>query len=54
MNDLQPVDLHDVAEYLKSRELVDDRHLPYYVRWLQRFLAGPKRPRSQSLRTRYA
>jgi len=41
MNDLQHVDLHDFADYLKSRELVDDRHLPYYVRWLQRFLAGP-------------
>ena len=31
MNDLQHVDLHEVAEYLKSRELVDERHLPYYV-----------------------
>lgn len=41
MNDLQNVDLHDVAEYLKSRGLVDDLHLPYYMRWLQRFLAGP-------------
>ena len=37
MNDLQAVDLHDVAEYLKSRNLVDERHLPYYVRWLQRY-----------------
>ena len=41
MNDLQDVDLHDVAEYLKSRNLVDERPLPCYVRWLQRFLAGP-------------
>ncbi len=41
MNDLQPVDLHDLAEYLKSRALVDDLHRPYYVRWIQRFLAGP-------------
>ena len=41
MNPLQAVDLHDVEGYWKSRGLVDDRHLPYYVRWLQRFLAGP-------------
>ncbi|MFA7230784.1 MAG: integron integrase [Victivallaceae bacterium] len=41
MNELQPVDLHDVELYWKSRSLVDERHLPYYVRWLQRFLTGP-------------
>ena len=37
MNELQPIDLHDVELYWKSRGLVDERHLPYYVRWLQRF-----------------
>jgi len=41
MNNLQPVDLHDVGAYWKSRGLVDDHHLSYYVRWLQHFLAGP-------------
>ena len=41
MTNLQPIDLHDVAQYWKSRGLVAERHLPYYVRWLQRFLAGP-------------
>jgi hypothetical protein len=40
MNALQAVDLNDVAVYWKSRGLVDERHLPYYVRWLQRFFAG--------------
>jgi integron integrase len=35
------VDLHDVDAFWKSRGLVDDRHRPYYVRWLQRFLLGP-------------
>ena len=41
MHNSQGVDLHDVEAYWKSRHVVDDRHLPYYVRWLQRFLAGP-------------
>jgi hypothetical protein len=41
MSASQCVDLDDVAAYLKERHLLDDRHLPYYVRWLQRFLAGP-------------
>ncbi len=41
MNAMQCVDLHDVDAYWKSRNLVDDRHRPYYLRWLQRFLTGP-------------
>ena len=41
MHNLQAIDLHDVEAYWKSRNLVDDRHLSYYIRWLQRFLAGP-------------
>jgi len=41
MNALQAVDLPDVGAYWKTRGLVPDRYLPYYVRWLQRFLAGP-------------
>ena len=40
MSELQRIDLHDVGVYWKARGLVDERHLPYYVRWLQRFLAG--------------
>lgn len=40
MNQSQVVDLHDVEAYLKTRELVDDRRLPYYIRWIQRFLLG--------------
>ena len=39
MNATQTVDLHDFDAYLKSHNLVDDRHWPYYLRWLQRFLA---------------
>jgi hypothetical protein len=41
MNPSQAVDLHDVDAYWKSRNLVDDRHRPYCLRWLQRFLSGP-------------
>ncbi len=41
MNSTQFVDLHEVDAYLKSRNLVDDRHRPYYLRWLQQFLTGP-------------
>ena len=41
MKSTQTVDLHDVDAYWKSRNLVDDRHRPYYLRWLQRFLTGP-------------
>jgi len=41
MHNLQAIDLHDVEAYWESRNLVDERHLSYYVRWLQRFLAGP-------------
>ena len=41
MNSTQTVDLHDVDAYWKSRNLVDDRHRPYYLRWIQRFLTGP-------------
>jgi integron integrase len=41
MANLQPVDLHQVEEYWKSRGLVDERRMPYFIRWLQRFLVGP-------------
>ena len=41
MHNSQVVDLHDVEAYWKSRNLVDDRHLPYYIRWRQQFLTGP-------------
>jgi hypothetical protein len=41
MNSTQAVDLHDVDAYWKSRNLVDDRHRPYCLRWLQRFMSGP-------------
>jgi integron integrase len=41
MNASQPIDLHDVDSYWKSRNLVDDKHRPYYLRWLQRFFLGP-------------
>ena len=41
MHNLQALDLHDVEAYWESRNLVDDRHLSYYIRWLQRFLTGP-------------
>jgi hypothetical protein len=41
MNALQLVDFHEVGQYLRKRNLVDERHLPYYIRWLQRFFGGP-------------
>ena len=41
MHNSQLVDLHDVEAYWKSRKLVDDSHLSYYVRWVQRVLNGP-------------
>ena len=41
MNELQPVDLDDVAAYLERRNLIRADEISYYVRWLQRFLAGP-------------
>lgn len=41
MHNSQAIDLHDVEAYLKSRKLVDERHVSYYIRWLQRFLTGP-------------
>jgi len=41
MNHSQTVDLHDVDAYFKIRNLVDDKHRPYYLRWIQRFLTGP-------------
>jgi hypothetical protein len=41
MNTLEAIDLQDVGAYLRNRDLVDERHLPYYIRWLQRFFAGP-------------
>jgi len=41
MNASQVIDLDQVAEYWKSRKLVDDNRLTYYIRWLSRFLIGP-------------
>ena len=29
--------------HIHGKNVVDDRHLPYCVRWLQRFLTGPDR-----------
>jgi hypothetical protein len=43
MKNEQLVDLHEVDAYWKSRGLVDEKHLPYYIRWLQRFLVGAGR-----------
>ena len=41
MNSAGLVDLDEVAAYWKSRKLVDDNRLTYYIRWLSRFLIGP-------------
>ena len=41
MHNSQAIDLHDVEAYWKNRKLVDEQHLSYFIRWLQRFLAGP-------------
>ena len=36
----QAFDLHDVDAYLKSRNLVDDKHRSYCLRWLKCYLSG--------------
>ena len=41
MNASQVIDPDQVAEYWKSRKLVDDNRLTFYIRWLSRFLIGP-------------
>jgi len=41
MNATHVVDLDHVAAYWKSRKLVDDNRLTFYIRWLSRFLIGP-------------
>ena len=41
MNATLLVDLEDVATCWKERNLVREDQIPYYVRWLQRFLVGP-------------
>ena len=40
MKNEQLVDLHEVEAYWKSRGLMNEKYLPYYIRWLQRFLVG--------------
>ncbi len=40
MNDIQPVNLEDVASYWRRRNLVREDPFSYSVRGLQRFLAG--------------
>ncbi len=41
MRNSQLIDLHIVESYWKARHLVEERHAPYYLRWLQRILSGP-------------
>ena len=41
MQATQLVNLHDVEEYQKSRNLVQSDQVTPYVRWLSRFLTGP-------------
>ena len=41
MNASPVVDLQEVAAYWMSRNLVREDQIPFYVRWLQRFLTGP-------------
>jgi hypothetical protein len=40
MKAAQLIDLHDVEEYWKSRNLIQSDQLTHYVRWLSRFLTG--------------
>ena len=37
---MQPFNQEAFAAYLKDRNLTLDRHIPFYVRWVQRFLAA--------------
>lgn len=38
---MQIIDLQEFECYLRERRLVDDAHMPHYVRWVNRFLQGP-------------
>ena len=37
---MQTFDLEPFAKYIKGRNLVDERHLPFYIKWVQRFLTA--------------
>ena len=35
---MQYIDLQPFEDFIRSREIVDDRHLPFYLKWVLRFL----------------
>lgn len=41
---MQQFDLEPFVQYIKQRNLVDERHLPFYVKWVQRFLTAELPP----------
>ncbi len=45
---MQAIDLEPFVSYIKQRALVDDHHLPYYVKWAQRFLTADLPPIASS------
>ena len=40
---MQPFDQEHVAEYIRKRNLAQEPHIPFYVKWVKRFLAAPSR-----------
>jgi integron integrase len=41
---MQQYDLEPFVQFIKQRNLVDERHLPFYVKWVQRFLTAELPP----------
>jgi len=41
---VQPFDQEIFAKYLRDRSLAPERNIPYYVKWVHRFLAAPLPP----------
>ena len=41
---METFDLEPFVNYIKQRNLTDERQLPYYVKWVQRFLTADLPP----------
>jgi hypothetical protein len=45
---MQPFDQEHFAEYIRKRNLAHEPHIPFYVKWVKRFLATPFPPTATS------
>lgn len=45
---MQPFDQEHFAEYIHKRKLAQEPHIPFYVKWVKRFLAAPSPPTATS------